>query len=189
MTDQCDIVERHVRDAVDKGAKVIAGGERHDRNGASFFEPTVLRDVDHSMDIMREETFGPALPIMRVRDADEAIRLANESQYGLDSSVFTADRDKGERLARRIEAGATVVNDAISNYFATEVPMGGIKQSGLGARHGPVGIQKYCSTHSILVTRFAPAKSPVFFPHDARATKALTKVLKLVYRRGGRRRS
>jgi acyl-CoA reductase-like NAD-dependent aldehyde dehydrogenase len=184
MTDQCDIVERHVKDALEKGAKVVVGGERHDSNGASFFDPTVLRDVDHSMDIMREETFGPTVPIMRVRDADEAIRLANDSSYGLDSSVFTADREKGERLARRIEAGATVVNDAVSNYFATEVPIGGIKRSGLGARHGAMGIQKYCSTRNLLVTRFAPSKSPVFFPHDRRGTKVIGRAIKLLYGRG-----
>jgi acyl-CoA reductase-like NAD-dependent aldehyde dehydrogenase len=187
MTDQCDIVERHVNDAVEKGAKVVVGGSRHDSNGASFFDPTVLRDVDHSMEIMREETFGPTVPIMRVRDTDEAIRLANDSHYGLDSSVFTADREKGEELARRIEAGAAVVNDSISNYFATEVPIGGIKQSGLGARHGPMGTQKYCSTQNILVTRFAPAKSPVFFPHGRRTTQAVGRLIRLLY--GSRKRS
>ena len=188
MAEQADIVERHVRDAVDKGAKVVVGGSRNESNGAVFFQPTVLRDVDHTMEIMREETFGPTLPIMKVRDSDEAVRMANDSQYGLDSSVFTRDLEKGEQLARRIEAGATVVNDCMTNYFATEVPIGGIKESGLGARHGPMGIQKYCHPHNILVTRFAPKNSPLFFPHDKRGTKAIGKFMKLLYGRGSGRR-
>jgi acyl-CoA reductase-like NAD-dependent aldehyde dehydrogenase len=189
MADQADIVERHVRDAVEKGAKVVAGGSRNERGGGIFFQPTILRDVDHSMEIMKEETFGPTLPIMRVRNTEEAIQLANDSQFGLDSSVFTKDRDKGEQIARRIEAGATVVNDCMTNYFATEVPIGGIKQSGLGARHGPMGIQKYCHTHNILVTRFAPKRSPLFFPHDKLTTKVIGGFIKLLYGRGGRRKA
>ena len=189
MADQADIVERHVRDAVDKGAKVVAGGSRNDRGGGIFFQPTVLRDVDHSMEIMKEETFGPTLPIMRVPNVDEAIRLANDSEFGLDSSVFTRDRAKGEAIARRIDAGATVVNDCMTNYFATEVPIGGIKQSGIGARHGATGIQKYCHPHNILVTRFAPRKSPLFFPHEKRTTKVIGTAIKLLYGRGKRRKA
>ena len=184
MAEQADIVERHVKDAVEKGAKVVVGGQRHDSDGVVFYEPTVLRDVDHSMEIMREETFGPTLPVMPVRDSEEGVRLANDSQFGLDSSVFTGDLDKGERLARRIEAGATVVNDCMTNYFATEVPIGGIKQSGLGARHGAIGIQKYCQPHNILVARIAPKKSPLFFPHTRGGTKAIGRFIKLLYGRG-----
>ena len=134
---QVDIVERHVRDAVDKGARVVVGGERgHDGQGGHWFEPTVLVDVDHTMECMREETFGPTLPIMKVADAEEAIRLANDSPYGLGGSVFSKDVARGEAVARRIEAGAVCVNDANVNYTALELPMGGAKASGLGSRHG-----------------------------------------------------
>jgi len=101
---QIDVVDSHVKDAVEKGARVLTGGKRGEGPGL-FYEPTVLVDVDHSMACMTEETFGPTLPIMKVRDEDEAIRLANDSPYGLDSSVFTRDVDKGERVARQIEAG------------------------------------------------------------------------------------
>ena len=123
---QSDIVERHVADAVDKGARVLTGGNRRDDNG-HYFEPTVLVDVDHTMDCMREETFGPTVPIMKVEDADEAVRLSNDTPYGLQASVWTKDARKGERLARRIEAGAVTVNDAQVNYLALELPMGGWK--------------------------------------------------------------
>ena len=124
---QSDIVERHVKDAVERGARVLAGGTRTRRPSGHFFEPTVLVDVDHSMACMREETFGPTVPIMKVRDAEEAVRLANDSPYGLQASVWTKDAAKGERLARRIEAGAVTVNDAQVNYLALELPMGGWK--------------------------------------------------------------
>jgi len=187
-TEQAELIARHVRDAVEKGAKVLVGGARNDVDGGIFFQPTILRDVDHSMEIMTEETFGPTLPIMRVRDADEAIRLANDSRYGLDSSVFTRDLEKGERLARRVEAGATCVNDCLVNYLALEVPFGGMKESGMGARHGRKGIQKYCQTQQIMVTRFAPKKEIHFFPYRKRVTKGLGRALGLLYgRRGGSR--
>ena len=106
----------------------------------------MLVDVDHTMECMREETFGPTLPIMQVRDAEEAIRLANDSPYGLAASVFTRDVARGEAIARRMHAGAVCVNDALINYSALELPMGGVKASGLGARHGAGGIRKFCAS-------------------------------------------
>jgi acyl-CoA reductase-like NAD-dependent aldehyde dehydrogenase len=180
---QSDIVERHVNDAVERGARVAAGGGRSDQNG-HFFEPTVLVDVDHSMACMREETFGPTLPIMKVRDADEAVRLANDTQYGLQASVWTKDAAKGERLARRIEAGAVTVNDAMVNYVALELPMGGWKESGLGTRHGADGIRKYTKKQSLLVTKFAPMKKDLhMLPYSEKRTRFLKRLLKLVYGR------
>ena len=184
---QLDVVEQHVRDAVEKGAKLRAGGRRRDGDGR-FFEPTVLTDVDHSMEIMTEETFGPTLPIMKVRDEEEAIRLANESRYGLDSSVWTRDIDRGERVARQIQAGATCVNDALSNYLAADLPMGGIRESGIGVRHGAAGIRKYCRMHSILVTRFGMKRELWWFPYSKRGTRLFERLVVLLYGRGGRRR-
>ena len=181
---QSDIIERHVQDAVDKGARMLTGGGRRDEGG-HFFEPTVLVDVDHTMDCMREETFGPTVPIMKVADADEAVRLANDSEFGLQASVYTKDAEKGERLARRIEAGAVTVNDAQVNYVALELPMGGWKQSGLGTRHGADGIRKYTKKQTLLVTSFAPLKRDVhMMPYSARRTKLIGRLLKLVYGRG-----
>src|SRR3984885_9653817 len=148
---QLQTIEDHVSDAVDKGARVLAGGHAAKSHGGRFYEPTVLVDVDHTMKIMTEETFGPTLPIMKVEDADEAVRLANDSSYGLGSSVFTRDVERGEQIARRLDAGAANVNDAMINYTVLELPMGGAKQSGLGSRHGAGGIRKYCSPQAIVV--------------------------------------
>ena len=180
---QSDIVERHVKDAVEQGARVLVGGGRRDENG-HYFEPTVLVDVDHSMACMREETFGPTVPIMKVRDAEEAVRLANDSPFGLQASVWTKDAKKGERLARRIEAGAVTVNDAQVNYVALELPMGGWKESGLGTRHGADGIRKYTKKQSLLVTTFAPMKKDLhMLPYTPRRTRFMSRLLKLVYGR------
>ena len=150
---QIEIVEDHVDDAVERGATVLCGGKRRDGAG-DYFEPTVLTGVDHSMRIMREETFGPVIPVMKVRDEDEAVRLANDSEYGLSASVF-GERDHAEAVARRLESGAANVNDVLVNYLALDVPMGGWKDSGIGTRWGAEGIRKYCRTESIVVTRFA----------------------------------
>ena len=182
---QVDVVEKHVKDAVAKGARVLVGGHRGSGHGA-FYEPTVLADVDHAMECMREETFGPTLPIMKVADAEEAIRLANDTPYGLQASVFTKDLAKGEQVARRIEAGAVVINDCNANYVALEAPMGGWKSSGLGVRHGPEGIRKYTHRQTILLTRFAMKKDPYMFPYTARTSKLLLRLLKLLYARGKR---
>ncbi|HWX45162.1 MAG TPA: aldehyde dehydrogenase family protein [Solirubrobacteraceae bacterium] len=183
---QVEIVEDHVNDALAKGARALTGGHRGTGEG-HYFEPTVLVDVDHSMKIMQEETFGPTLPIMKVRDADEAVRLANDSPYGLAGSVFSRDTEKGEQIARRVEAGAVCVNDAIINFAALELPMGGVKESGLGSRHGAGGIRKYCQQQALLVTpRLALKREPHFFPYTRRGTKRLGKALKLLYGRGKR---
>jgi acyl-CoA reductase-like NAD-dependent aldehyde dehydrogenase len=182
---QSDIVEAHVRDAVEKGARVVSGGKRSDSDG-HFFEPTVLVDVDHSMTCMREETFGPTLPIMKVADVEEGVRLSNDTPYGLQASVWTKDVTKGEKLARRIEAGAVTVNDAQINYIALELPMGGWKSSGVGTRHGADGIRKYTKSQAIVVTRFAPKRDLHMLPYSAKRTKLISRMLRLLYGRGKR---
>ena len=121
---------------------------------------------------MVEETFGPTLPVMRVSDADEAVRLANDGPYGLQASVWTRDPARGEKLARRVEAGVCCVNDAQLNYAALELPMGGWKASGLGTRHGPGGIRKYTKTQSLLLTPgYAPSRELHMFPYSAAVTQ------------------
>ncbi|TSD96580.1 aldehyde dehydrogenase family protein [Skermania sp. ID1734] len=179
---QVDTVERHVADARNRGARVLTGGHRG-RDHGHWFEPTILVDVDHDMACMREETFGPTLPIMKVADAEEAIALANDSEYGLCASVFTRNISRGEALARRITAGAVTVNDALVNYTALELPMGGGKPgSGVGYRHGAGGIRKYCRQQSLLISRFHPHRDMHMHPYNARRTRLFTRALALLNR-------
>src|SRR5580698_2347130 len=182
---QLETIKDHVADATQKGARVLTGGKQVPGAGR-FYEPTVLVDVDHSMKIMTEETFGPTLPIMKVADAEEAIRLANDSPYGLGSSVFTRDTERGEAIARRLDAGASNVNDAMINYTVLELPMGGAKASGLGSRHGAGGIRKYCSQQAIVVTKLAMKKELFMYPYKPRTSRLLAGVFKLMYGRGKR---
>jgi acyl-CoA reductase-like NAD-dependent aldehyde dehydrogenase len=173
---QAQIIEDHVSDAREKGATILTGGKLREGAGR-FYEPTVVTDVDHSMKIMTEETFGPVLPIMKIGDADEGVRLANDSRYGLNSSVFTKDIAKGEQIAGRITAGNTTVNDCDVNYAALELPFGGWNESGIGVRHGAPGIRKYTKSHAVLVTRFAPSKDIHMFPYSPRVTRLLERLL------------
>jgi acyl-CoA reductase-like NAD-dependent aldehyde dehydrogenase len=183
---QMDTIKDHVADAVQKGARVLAGGNEIQGSGR-FFEPTVLVDVDHSMKIMTEETFGPTLPIMKVRDTEEAVRLANDSPYGLAASVFTRDTTRGEVVAKQIESGAADVNDVMINYTVLELPMGGAKASGLGSRHGPGGIRKYCSQQAIVITPKLALKKELFmYPYKSRTSRLLAGLFKLMYGRGKR---
>jgi acyl-CoA reductase-like NAD-dependent aldehyde dehydrogenase len=182
---QLDIIRSHVDDAVAKGARAVVGG--HEGAGPGrFFEPTVLVDVDHTMDAMTEETFGPTMPIMKVADAEEAIRLANDSPYGLGASVFSKDVTRGEAVARRLEAGAVDVNDTMLNYTALELPMGGWKASGLGSRHGAGGIRKYCRQQAILVSRLHPKHDVHHFPYKERTSRLVLKGFRLLWGRGKR---
>ena len=170
---QLDLIEAHVADALEKGARLVTGGERGPEPGR-FYRPTVLADVDHSMLCMTEETFGPTLPVMRVRDVEHAIELANDGPYGLQASVWTRDEIRGEEIARRIEAGVACVNDAQVNYAALELPMGGWKASGLGSRHGPDGIRKYTKRQSLMITPgFAPSRDPHHFPYSAEVSQTI----------------
>ena len=177
---QMDVIENHVADAFDKGARIVAGGHRLPGPGR-FFEPTVLVDVNHTMDCMTEETFGPLLPIMKVRNEQEAVRLDNDSPYGLGSSIFTRDIAKAERLARRLTAGNTWINDAIMSYLAQEAPFAGARQSGLGGRHGKQGIRKYCETHTILTSRFTLTREPTMFPNSARRSQIFERLMVVLF--------
>jgi len=184
---QMETIEAHVADAIDKGARVLTGGHAVSEGAGRFYEPTVLVDVDHTMKCMTEETFGPTLPIMKVADAEEAVRLANDSPYGLGASVFSRDVERGEQIARRLEVGAANVNDALINYTVLELPMGGAKASGLGSRHGAGGIRKYCSQQAIVVTpRLALKREPHMYPYKRRTSRMLAGLFKFLYGRGKR---
>jgi acyl-CoA reductase-like NAD-dependent aldehyde dehydrogenase len=186
---QIAIVSDHVEDARSKGARILTGGRRKDQPG-DWYEPTVIADADHSMKVMREETFGPVVGVMKVGDAEEAIRLANDTTYGLGAAVFAADGGDGERIARRIEAGTVAVNDLFPvNYSVLGLPMGGWKNSGIGYRHGSVGIRKFCRAESITVPRIRPPKRELlWFPYNARKRGAVRRLYRLLNARGLRNR-
>ena len=139
---QMEIVESHVEDARLHGARVLAGGSRMQNYGSNFYAPTVLGDVTHEMRVMREETFGPVLPVTMFDSDAQAVSMANDSEYGLAASVWTRNRARGEALARQIKAGTVMVNDAVSCFAISEAPHGGVKASGIGRAHGRFGLEE-----------------------------------------------
>jgi len=137
---QADIVDKQVQEAVAAGAKIECGGRRLDELGMNYYTPTVITGINSSLRLMCEETFGPVLPIIPFDNDDEAISMANDSEFGLAASVWTGDLARGEALARRIQAGAVMVNDVITSFGISEAPHGGVKSSGMGRTHGRAGL-------------------------------------------------
>jgi acyl-CoA reductase-like NAD-dependent aldehyde dehydrogenase len=180
---QLEIVEGHIADALAKGARVLTGGRRGDGPGL-YYEPTVLVDVDHDMDCMREETFGPTLPVMR--------SATSTKRCGWRTTRATASRRpctpgtrKGERIARRIRPGNTAVNDGYIHVAGWEAPYGGSRESGVGARNAREGILKYAEPHTIMVTRLVPNKDIGWPPNSRRITKLLERTFSRYYARWG----
>ena len=178
---QLEVIERHIADAKAKGAKVLAGGRRNPNLEGLFYEPTVLTDVTHDMAIMREETFGPILPIMRVRDEEEAVRLANDTCYGLSGTVWTRDKHKGVELAKRVEAGSMCVNETEMVYGVTEAPFGGLKQSGIGQVNGEEGLRSYCHAQPILIDRFGAQRESAWYPFTAAKERTMKRIMRLLW--------
>ncbi len=168
---QLQIVEEHVSDAVERGAKVVTGGKRGNNMDGFFYPPTVLTNVDHRMTIMRDETFGPVLPVMTFKTEDEAIRLSNDSVFGLTASVWTKDIARGHRLAERIEAGTVMVNEVLYTHGIAQTPWGGIKESGYGRTHGRMGLLELVSPRHIHVNRISFLPDLWWFRYDPGAQK------------------
>jgi acyl-CoA reductase-like NAD-dependent aldehyde dehydrogenase len=161
-----------IADAVSCGAKVLCGGRPRADLGANFFEPTVIVGVDSTMRVFREETFGPILAIQTVRDSEEAVAHANDSPFGLSASVWTRDEARGEAIARRLRAGAVMVNDAISYFAIAEAPHGGCGASGWGRTHGKAGLLEMVQTKYIDVDRLPRREKPWWYRYGADLERA-----------------
>jgi succinate-semialdehyde dehydrogenase / glutarate-semialdehyde dehydrogenase len=152
--DLVDDLERQVKESVKKGAKVLTGGKRRDDNGGYFFEPTVLTGVRPGMPVFSEETFGPVAAVIRVRDAEEALKVANDTEFGLGSSIWTKDVERGEMMAERVEAGLVFVNGMVASD--ARLPFGGVKRSGYGRELSSHGIREFTNIQTVWV---GPAKT------------------------------
>jgi succinate-semialdehyde dehydrogenase/glutarate-semialdehyde dehydrogenase len=166
---QLQIVEDHVGDAVERGAQVRTGGHRLNDSKGWFHQPTVVTGVDHSMKLMRDETFGPVLPIMTFKTDEEAIRLANDSIYGLTASVFTRDIGRGRRLAEQIDAGTVMINEVVYTHAVAQTPWGGVKQSGYGRTHGRLGLLELVSAQHVHVNGMPRIADVWWFPYSKQA--------------------
>jgi acyl-CoA reductase-like NAD-dependent aldehyde dehydrogenase len=181
---QLAVVDAHVEDAVARGARVLCGGKRLTELGANFYAPTVLAEVSHEMRIMREETFGPVLPIMAVDSEDEAVRLANDSEFGLAASVWTSDRARGERLAKRIRAGTVMVNDVVTCFGISEAPHGGVKASGLGRTHGSFGLEEMVWVKYVDSDWLPKVKKVWWYGYGSAFTRQMEAFVDMMFARG-----
>ncbi len=177
-------IEEQVNEAVARGAKALVGGGRNPKLPGLYYQPTVLVDVDHHMKIMSEETFGPVIPIMKVKDAEEALSLANDSRYGLSGSIFSRRESRDRQIAERFQVGAVCINDALVNFIIPDAPMGGVKDSGFGYRHGAEGIRKYCVQKTIVTHRFGPKEEKPWYPASDKKTRQIRFLLALLCHSG-----
>jgi acyl-CoA reductase-like NAD-dependent aldehyde dehydrogenase len=181
---QLNIVQSHVQDAVARGARLLAGGTPLPQMGPNFFAPTILADVDHSMTIMREETFGPVLPVRSFKTEDEAVALANDSEYGLAASIFTGDRKRGEALARRVHAGTVMVNDVLACFGISEAPHGGVKASGIGRTHGRFGLEEMVWPKYVDSDRLPRMKKLWWYGYGPAFGQQMTGFIELLFAKG-----
>jgi acyl-CoA reductase-like NAD-dependent aldehyde dehydrogenase len=181
---QLNKVAAQVDEARAKGARIVTGGRRNPNLPGYYYEPTVLVDVDHSMSVMTEETFGPVIPIMQVNSPEEAVRLANDSRYGLSASIYSRDRSAAAKLADKLDSGAVCVNDSLVNFIIPEAPMGGRKDSGFGYRHGAAGIRKFCQQKTIVVDRFGLKEEFPWYPASEKKARQVRHLLNLLCHSG-----
>ncbi len=178
---QLEIVERHVDEAKARGAQVLVGGRRNPALKGLFYEPTVMTGVSDDMALMREETFGPVLPIVRVRDVEEAIARANDSAYGLGANVWTRDVKRGREIAMRIDSGSVCINDMTMTYGAAEAPFGGRKDSGVGQVNGELGPRGYAYAQPILTDRFGGRQASKHYPYSRAKDEGMKKFIRFLF--------
>jgi len=166
---QLSIVEEHVKDAINQGALALTGGARPEGLEGPFYQPTILTNVNHKMMVMREETFGPVLPLMTFKTEDEAVSLANDSVFGLTASVWTRNVARGRRIALRLEAGTVMVNEVLYTHGVAQTPWGGVKQSGLGRTHGRLGLLELVTPQHVHVNRLSGIRDLWWFGYTPRA--------------------
>jgi acyl-CoA reductase-like NAD-dependent aldehyde dehydrogenase len=183
---QLNIIEIQVAEAVARGAKVLAGGRRNPKLPGLYFEPTVLIDVDHSMSVMAEETFGPVIPIMKVNNGEDALRLANDSSYGLSGSIFSRNKSSARQLADRLQSGSVCINDSLVSFIIPDAPMGGVKNSGFGYRHGADGIRKFCQQKTLVVDKIGLKEEFPWYPASGKKSRQIRHLLNLLCRSGWR---
>ncbi|HEX8693001.1 MAG TPA: aldehyde dehydrogenase family protein [Longimicrobium sp.] len=177
---QREVIERVVEDARERGARVVVGGELLSEEGP-VWAPTLIVDATPEMELNRGETFGPVLPLIRVRDEDEAVRLANAGSFGLNASVWTRSRSRGRRIARRLAAGMVMVNDVLINFGIPELPYGGVKESGFGRMMGDEGLLEFSVVKAVAETRVALPREIVWFPYRPKQYELLRRLAKTVF--------
>jgi succinate-semialdehyde dehydrogenase/glutarate-semialdehyde dehydrogenase len=178
---QLEIVEAHMQDAVAKGATVLAGGRRNPDLPGLFYEPTVVTDVSDDMLLMTDETFGPILTIVPVRDEEEALHRANDTRYGLSATIWSKNTEKAVELARRVESGGVCINDITMTYGCHEAPFGGLKDSGVGQVNGEQGVKGYCHTMPVIVDRFGGKQVRGTYPFTAKKDATLRKIIGFLF--------
>jgi acyl-CoA reductase-like NAD-dependent aldehyde dehydrogenase len=184
---QLEKVDSHVKSAQSQGARVVLGG-RPIKGPGYFYEPTVLVDVDHGMDVMRDETFGPVLPIMRVPNDEEAVRLANDSDFGLDASVWTRSSARARRMAGQLRVGSVLINDHLINYLIPDLPFGGVGHSGFGRVHGQEGLREFVRPKAWVEDRVTLKREPYWFEEGGSGEELVKNLLKFRHGRGPLRR-